>query len=368
MTDYRDRLVAAVNSNAVVTVVGTGASVAMSRNSAAANWVGLIRTGIDRVGEIDPGSAKWVEFQLSGLELALETADTALLIGLASQVVAKLTAEGKQPYIDWLRDTVGSLRVRDAELARALGTLRTPLLTTNYDGLLEEVLRRPTVTWLDREGMREIFRSDSDAIGHLHGFWKSLESVVLTEADYSRVLSDEPSQALETAHYTSKSFLYVGYGDGLADPNFTHLLAWHRKLFPESRNDHFRLCRSADFDRLRTEHSRDDIRVIPYGDDYSDLPAFLSQLRPAEKSSKKNASLGRDAVAYAREAIVEQIRAETVIGDSVDNIDDRELSEITVRPVLLPMPHEQFVNARSMEGGVRPRGSIQTRCTSRTRS
>jgi hypothetical protein len=229
-----------------------------------------------------------------------------------------------------------------------------PLLTTNYDGLLEEVLRRPTVTWLDREGMREIFRSDSDAIGHLHGFWKSLESVVLTEADYSRVLSDEPSQALETAHYTSKSFLYVGYGDGLADPNFTHLLAWHRKLFPESRNDHFRLCRSADFDRLRTEHSRDDIRVIPYGDDYSDLPAFLSQLRPAEKSSKKNASLGRDAVAYAREAIVEQIRAETVIGDSVDNIDDRELSEITVRPVLLPMPHEQFVNARSMEGGVRP--------------
>lgn len=355
MSQYRDRLMDALATNAVVTVVGTGVSVAATKQAPSADWVGLLRSGLGRFSNVDPAAKKWMEFQLKGLDIALETSDTQMLIGVASQLVAKLTVDGRQPYVDWLRETVGALKVRDRTLIDSLGSLRTPLLTTNYDNLLEDVLKRGTVTWRDREGMREVFRSNSEDIGHLHGHWKTIDSIVLTESDYTSILKDDPAQTLEVAHYTSKSFLFVGYGDGLSDPNFDNLLRWHRKLFPESRNDHFRLCRERDFDQLSVYHGRDDIRVISYGKEFEDLPKFLRGLRgPSENKRKHGGLLDRDAVAYAREAIVQQIRAETVVGDSVEDIDERDLSDITVKPVLLPMPHEQFANARALETSVRP--------------
>ena len=354
MQDYRERLVAALLGNAVVTVAGTGISRAISRNAQEADWVGLIISGIERVESLDSSAARWAEAQNSSLQLALDESDISLLIGVAGQVAARLKKHGNQPYIDWLRDKVGGLKVRAPELAEAIGSLLTPILTTNYDHLLEQALHRATVNWMDRESMREIFRTESDAIGHLHGDWKNISSVVLSPEDYARILSDDPAQVLETAHYSSKSFLFVGYGDGLKDPNFSNLLHWHRKLFPESRGDHFRLCIDSEFEALTQFHAHDDIRVISYGSAHEDLSAFLTGLRPASQRSKTGQALGRDAVAYAREAIVEQIRAETVIGDSVENIDDRDLSDLTVTPVMLPMPHEQFVNARAGEGKLRP--------------
>lgn len=353
--EYQARLQEALTANAVITIVGTGVSKALTKGDPSADWVGLLRTGLDRVRVLDKGASAWADHQASALQLALDESDTQLLTGVATQLVGKLTQIGaQQAYTDWLRETVGALRVRDSDVGTALGSLRTPILTTNYDELLEEALSRKTVAWTDREGLREVFRATSTDIGHLHGIWKSLDSVILTDQDYARILSDEPAQVLEAAHYTSKSFLYVGYGDGLSDPNFGKLLAWHRKVFPTSRNDHFRLCLASEFDQLTQYHAQDDIRVISYGGSHSDLAPFLRSLRSEEHNSQKKVVIERDAVAYAREAIVDQIRSETVIGDSFENIEERDLSDITVHPVLLPMPHEQFVHARAMEEGLRP--------------
>lgn len=354
MTEFRDRLISALKSNAVVTIVGTGASKAMTKNSPEADWIGLIRSGIRQVVQNDSKADRWMDLQISVLDLAIETSDISSLIGVAGQVAARLKRDGDQPYIDWLRETVGSLKVRAPELPGAIASLQTPILTTNYDHLLESALHRQAVSWRDREAMREIFRTDSNAIGHLHGEWKNADSVILSPEDYSRILADDPAQILESAHYTSKSFLFVGYGSGLNDPNFSNLLRWHRKLFPQSRGDHFRLCTEDELQTLTEEHVNDDIRVVSYGSVHSDLPSFLRGLTSDKKPSRSPSGLGRDAVAFAREAIIEQIRAETVIGDSVDDIDERELSDITVKPVLLPMPHEQFVNARSVDGDIKP--------------
>lgn len=354
MNDYRDRLISALGASAVMIVAGTGVSRALSRDQEEADWVGLIRSGLRQIETINSGQGNWVAAQRASLDVAVEERDVPLLIGVAGQVVARLTQTGEQPYVDWLRETVGALKVREPSLGKAIAGLRSPILTTNYDLLLEDALHRTSANWTDTEAMREIFRGDSESVGHLHGDWKHPSSVVLSPEHYANLRANDPTQALETAHYSSKSFLYLGYGAGLADPNFSSLLDWHRRLFPQSRGDHFRLCLESEFDELTALHANDDIRVVAYGAEFSELPMFLDSLATSASGSRSTSRLGRDAVAYAREAIVDQIRAETVIGDGVENFDDRDLHDITVRPVLLPMPHEQFVSARAVENDARP--------------
>lgn len=353
MSDYQERLEHAVRTNAAVVVLGTGVSRALSRGHATSDWVGLIKSGLGRVVELDVNAANWRARQDGVLDLALEEGDSDALIAVASQVKARLLRHGRQAYSDWLRDDIGDIKVRDPSLASAVASLRAPIVTTNYDSLLEDALKRTAVPWTDTEGMREIFRSESDSIGHLHGHWKTADSVILSGEDYGGLLLSDPAQALEQAHYASKQFIFIGYGAGLADPNFSRLLAWHRKLFPESRGDHFRLCRASESAMLINQHAGDDIRVIAYGSEYDELSPFLSALRPPS-SRKRGGAVERDAVAYAREAIVEQLRAETVIGDNVADLDERQLPQLVVAPVLLPMPHEQFVNARAAGEGPRP--------------
>lgn len=82
-------------------------------------------------------------------------------------------------FAEWLRRTVGALRVRNKDVPEALAALGLPLLTTNYDDILEQVTNLPGVTWQDY------------------------------------------AQAMQRALRALKTPLFVGYGSGFEDPNFT---------------------------------------------------------------------------------------------------------------------------------------------------
>jgi hypothetical protein len=336
--NYIDRLKDAVADHATVLVLGTGVSKALSGNAATADWFGLVENGIAYAQTLG-ASERWGETQKSTLAYALEEGDDSALITVASQVQTKLRSFGPQAYFDWLRDTVGSLPLEDASLARALHSLNCPILTTNYDLLLEQALKLPHVVWSEQEKMRGVLKSGG-AVGHLHGVWEQTTSVVLSETDYHRILSSDPAQHLQQSHYSMKSFVFIGYGAGLSDPNFGNMLEIHRRLFPESNHDHFRLCREDDLAQLQVQHASDSIRPVAYGQHYEDLAPFLRSLVP---QGKKNHGRG-DTVAFATEAILDQLRAETVIADELSTTDDRELHEITVPPLFLPLPHEQFAS------------------------
>jgi len=199
--------------------------------------------------------------------------------------------------------------------------------------------------------MRKLARHQFDGVGHLHGIWTKPESVVLTEAEYAHLLTDETSQFLQQAYYLTKSFIFVGYGEGLNDPNFDKLLTLHGKLFPSSSGDHFRLVSDDDLAAATKRHGNDDIRVITYGSTHDSLPNFIHQLAPVSKAGKKPS---HDGIAYARDALIEQIRQETVVAEHIPANQDVDLKDVAITPVLLPMPHEQFAAARSLEEEFRP--------------
>jgi len=333
LADYRDRLVEKIKQGQVVAVLGTGVSTAVTRGATTANWVGLIEDGITRAAPLasNPG---WRSLRELSLEQAVKYSDVPELIAVATSV-ADVLRPHRQAYTDWLREAIGELPIAEAGIAHALDALKLPLLTTNYDTLISKILRRSSVTWQSTERMREVFAGRSlDTVGHLHGCWEEPDSIILTAQDYARITLQQNAQFLQQSQYATKSFLFVGCGDGLDDPNFSSMLTLHREMFPDSRGDHFRLCRDEEADALNMRHADDDIRILGYGSTHGDLIPFLRQLAVDSGTSMQKSS-PLDTVAFAREHLLEKIQkgsAQIRSGDQVP----QTLEQCVVPPPFTP--------------------------------
>jgi hypothetical protein len=104
----------------------------------------------------------------------------------------------------WLEATVGSLRARPfdpadvttkpSRLVDTIWSLKAPLLTTNYDTLLEQVTRAPPATWQNTPAFRHaVLGDDPRTTGHIHGVWDDHASVILDPYDYGRLSIHEPT-------------------------------------------------------------------------------------------------------------------------------------------------------------------------------
>jgi hypothetical protein len=352
--DHKENLIEQLKAGRVVVIVGAGVSKAISDRAAAADWVGLVTLGIEHVSKVVQVSKNWGDIQGLALDDALDTGEADDLISVASAVASKLKGSSQQAFSNWIADTVGVLPIVDKRLPLALAGLRAPLLTTNYDKLLEKVLGRSTAVWTDPEAMRRCFVQNTDTIGHLHGVWDQPESIIFSQSDYDRLTSDKSAQFVQQAQYSTKSFLYVGYGSGLDDPNFSKLLDEHASLFPASQAFHFRLCRDEELDDLQTRHLDSDIRVLSYGETFSDLAPYLTGLADELFLNESISGNVIDSLAFAREEIVEKIKTDGAVGVGADDNQFRDLDDLTVAPVLLPMSHEQFASMQTVDKGSRP--------------
>ncbi|HEU5222454.1 MAG TPA: SIR2 family protein [Candidatus Lumbricidophila sp.] len=336
----------AVSDADVVFIVGSGVSAAITENAPAANWVGLIRSGADRAGQLNESLGNsWRNLVDQCINYG--TSDT--LIQAASMVAKELKEIGEVAYARWLAEDVGKLPIRDRSVAQALIEYPFPILTTNYDSLLESVMQRGSADWTDPAAFHKIVARDSDSIGHLHGTWSNPSSVILTSADYARFGELEAMQALERAIATLRSIVYVGFGSGLRDPNFSAIHSWHRSKFPESAVTHFRLCLRSEESELLREHSNDHVVPVVYGENFGDLAGFLRDQVPNKGALTINAAgIARDVVQEAREQLRESLTTESVLAEiGVGGVAPRDL---IVAPALLPVPHASFVRDRLQPG------------------
>ncbi|TXK14387.1 SIR2 family protein [Microbacterium saccharophilum] len=334
----------------VVFVVGTGISAATSGNAATATWVGLVKSGISRARQVSEAvDDEWERLVQGLLAYGLRSGSVETIIKAAGMVSTALKDVGDIAFNDWLSDDVGGLQVQSTSAASALLAFPFPILTTNYDTLLEQVGSRHATDWTDPAGFHEVVTRASDAIGHLHGVWNRPGSVVLTEGDYARLLAHDSTKALEQAMATLKSIVYVGFGGGLSDPNFATLLEWHRRTFPQSSVTHYRLCRAEEESPLLRAHANDHVVPVVYGDTHDDLPSFLARYAPATSDLVTNeAGLARDVVQEARELLRESMTTESVLADASGG--DLAVRDLVLPPILLPVPHATFVRERIRRG------------------
>jgi hypothetical protein len=267
----------------VVCFVGAGVSVASTGGGAGVLWTDLIESGARWVHNVHPLlPANWLDDRLR----ALASDDVDDLLAAASQVASKLGAPEGGEYAEWLHRSVGSLQATDPSLIEALGALGVPLVTTNYDHLLEDVLHREAVSWRNEASVDRILRGDSDAILHLHGHFSEPASVVLGLWEYAGVVSSEHTQAVMRAIGMAKSLLFVGFGAGLRDPNFRQFLHWMRRVSATNPYRHYRLARLDEVAAARKDHDPSErVMVLSYGDQYADLTPFIRTLAPGREDS-----------------------------------------------------------------------------------
>lgn len=260
----------------VVVVAGAGISIAATGDVRAASWPGLLHSGVAHIETVVPTlKAGWAARQRE----AIDCGDIDDLLGVAEQIERKLGAPLDGEYRAWLRESVGQLAIKDRSVLDALIGLGVPVITTNYDGLLESASGLPHVTGHDPSRCERVLRGDEKAIIHLHGHFLEPASVVLGIRSYEEVLRNAPTQTLLRAIRACHTLLFVGYGAGLADPNFSAFLAWCEKAFAQSQYRHFRLGRHEDVPAMQAEHPPNQrIFVLGYGDEYSDLAPFLRSL------------------------------------------------------------------------------------------
>jgi hypothetical protein len=214
------------------------------------------------------------------------------VLSVAEQIYSRLGAPEGGEYACWLSDTVGRLEVRCPDVLEALRDLGVPIITTNYDSLIEDVTGLQPVTWRETWRVEQVLRGDASGVLHIHGHWDDPASVVLGIRSYQEILKDNHSQAVLRGLRTMQSLMFVGFGAGLADPNFDAFLRWSQETFSGSFYRHFRLARTSEVDTLKLQHPpAERLYVTAYGENHDALAPFLRSLGGTQVASRVSPDL-----------------------------------------------------------------------------
>lgn len=272
VNDLRD----ALSRRELAVIIGTGVTASATGNVATASWSGLVLDAIDRCESTKLRSPEWADRARQDVHSEFDFD----LIVAAEKATDGLGGRRGPEYRRWLRDSVGSLQVSDASILESLaglGRAGALVATTNYDGLVADALGWEAVTWRDTVRLQSVLRGREEAVVHLHGYWRDPESVVFGASSYADVLSTPGVAAfLKTAVY-ARTLLFVGFGAGLHDPNFSALRQWMRRELSGSEFKHYRLVRESDL--ASVVHSPEEgIESIAYGKERGDLAPFLAAI------------------------------------------------------------------------------------------
>jgi hypothetical protein len=266
-----------IQNGTALLVVGAGVAAA-STSQPVATWWGLLDHGIGRgieLGRISEDHGVDLERQLNGT-------DVHDWLRVADAVTTALGGRTGGEYERWLRETVGGLKPERTDLLEAITGMRVPLATTNYDDLLEGATGFGSTTWRQPNVFQRVARGDERAVLHLHGFWGDAESVILGTESYDEILADPFAQTALQSFAFLRSFIFVGFGSGLDDPNFRALRAWMRQALARSEYRHYRLVLESERQAALDLHTPEE-RIVPvvFGLRNDDLQIFLRELGKA---------------------------------------------------------------------------------------
>ena len=272
----------------VLVVVDAGVS--MGATSAShASWLGLLKHGVDHLVATDSFTDRRGKELTTSLEAAFSPKfDLKTALQHAELVEQNLLTPDPAAFAGWLKAAFRDFRVlpRRGDTLDALCDLQQAgalLLTTNYDSLLTDATGLPPVTWEEHAEFLQVMNRQRPGILHIHGHWQRPSSVVLGRSSYDRIASDQLIQSALESLWLERSWLYVGCGDGLDDPNLGRLLEWG-KDWRKGALPHY--CLSIADRTLALENRIDKpINLVSTGyPDHADLPAVLRSLTPAARS------------------------------------------------------------------------------------
>lgn len=132
-----------IDRNEACLVVGAGISKAACPNEDVVTWSGLLKNGIEYLKEADPGNAASHESLFRTLATPSNNPGNYLI--LAEYLESQFNSVGGG-FGKWIQSQFDSLTIVDKTVIKRIDDLQLPIITTNYDGLIEQVTHRSTCT------------------------------------------------------------------------------------------------------------------------------------------------------------------------------------------------------------------------------
>ena len=253
-----------------------------------ASWLGLLKHGIRHLAQKQFQPQWGIELEAS-LDAGFSPFHLETALRHAELVEEALNMPNEKAFAQWLESAFANFKTLNEEKAKApLEVLRdlheagALLLTTNYDSLLTDITGVPPVTWEEHADFHRVMTRQKAGILHIHGHWERPSSIVLGRTSYNRVVADEDLQQLFRALWLDWTWVYVGCGDGLDDPNLGRLLEWGRRWGVSALPDFF-LARE---DKAKEIANRPDKPPNLVSIDYPShegLPMVLRSITPAAR-------------------------------------------------------------------------------------
>ena len=272
----------------VLLVVGTGISIGATGTSHA-SWLGLLEHGIDHLVKTSVFTKSHGDTLINSLRRAFCPFDLKIALQHAENVEINLKTPDLQGFADWLNNAFRTFRPRTGgtETIDALRDLQQAgalLLTTNYDRLLSDATGLAPVTWEEHADFLQVINRQREGILHIHGNWQRPTSVVLGRSSYKRIVEDEKFQTALRSLWLEWSWVYVGCGDGLDDPNLGLLLEWGKQWGHGALPDYF-LAREDKASALDVKPDKPTNLVCVGFPDYPALPKILCNISPTARCS-----------------------------------------------------------------------------------
>ncbi|QDV90589.1 hypothetical protein RAS2_16690 [Phycisphaerae bacterium RAS2] len=271
----------------VVVVVGAGVACSAT-NQPHASWRGLLSHGIRHLVQNHFQQKRGNELEVS-LRNAFNPFDLRLVLEHAELVERNLSTPDTKAFAQWLESAFADFKANDDDEIKApLYSLRdiheagALLLTTNYDSLLSDITGAPAVTWEEHEDFHRVMTRQKTGILHIHGHWQRPSSIVLGRSSYDRVVADIEFQQLFRTLWLDWSWVYVGCGDGLDDPNLGRLLEWSKTWGKSSLPDFFLARDDKAKEIAACSNKPPNLKIISYPS-HEDFPATLRSLTPAAR-------------------------------------------------------------------------------------
>ena len=272
----------------VLVVVGTGISMGATGTSHA-SWLGLLEHGIDHLVRTEEFTKSRGETLVQSLRSTFSPFDLKLALQHAENIEINLKTPDLQAFADWLESAFRCFKARSGgtETLDALRDLQQAgalLLTTNYDSLLSDATGLPPITWEEHDEFLQVINRQREGILHIHGHWQQPASVVLGRSSYNRIVRDDQFQSAFKSLWLEWSWVFVGCGDGLDDPNLGLLLEWGKQWGYGALPDYF-LARAENASALDARGDKPTNLVCVGFPDYPDLPKMLREITPAARCS-----------------------------------------------------------------------------------
>ena len=268
----------------VVTIAGTGVSITACGNQEVegfrvATWTGLLQHGVKHLKDIGAANDKAAR---SARDADRKRGDRSYHYGSRHHFTAHEGEERRH----FSRLAQGHHRQAENQRSRRCRCTRRVARCARHTELRQpsrKCDRQTAVTWLKTDDVQDVLtRVDTDAMLHLHGWFKEPESVVLGLSSYLAVKDHPHAKAVLNLFTIDRTLLFVGCGDTVLDPNFTQLIEWAKEALSDVAPRHYLLCRIsevADFQKKLAGAPW--LQPLGYGADYGDLMPFLRSLAPA---------------------------------------------------------------------------------------